>query len=130
MMRAMSTPHAEPKIVVFGIPNCDTVRRARKWLTEQGAPHQFHDFRQDGLDANRIQTWLQQLDWQQVLNRRGTTWRGLSDAERETAGDAPGAAALMARHPALVKRPEVQWPEGRLTLGFDASDWAQRLAAA
>jgi len=64
-------------ITVFGIKNCDTIKKARNWLTDQGIEYQFHDFRADGIDRDKIETWIQQAGWETVLNRRGTTWRKL-----------------------------------------------------
>lgn len=91
-------------IVLYGLKNCDTCRKARAWLDQQGADHRFHDFRADGLDPALLATLEQALGWETLLNRRGTTWRGLPEAER--AGlDRDRALRLMLAHPALVKRP-------------------------
>ncbi|ARU06891.1 ArsC family reductase [Comamonas serinivorans] len=119
---------AHPTPTLYGIPNCDTVKKARTWLQAQGVTHTFHDFKKQGLDAATVLAWTRQLPWDQVLNKRGTTWRQLSDSEQARATDAASAAALMAEHPSLVKRPVVAWPDGTVTVGFDADAWQARLA--
>lgn len=113
-------------IAVYGIPNCDTVRKARKWLDEMGLAYTFHDYRKEGADLARLRAWSAAAGWEILLNRRGTTFRGLDAAER--AGiDADKAIALMALHPSLIKRPLVE-REGGLLVGFDAGEWARALA--
>ena len=91
-------------ITVYGIKNCDTCRKALRWLRTEGVEHRFHDFRADGLDRGSLETWVAALGWETLLNRRGTTWRNLPDAEREAVGDTT-AADLMTAHPTLIKRP-------------------------
>ena len=89
---------------VYGRKNCDTCRKALKWLTAEGIEHQFSDLRADGFDAKDLQRWLDVLGWEDLINRRGTTWRNLDDAA--TAGlDNKSAAKLIAENPALMKRP-------------------------
>jgi arsenate reductase (glutaredoxin) len=116
------------EITLYGIPNCDTVKRARAWLQQQGVAHRFHDFKRDGLPAERLEAWMRTLGWETVLNRRGTTWRKLDEATREATVDAAAAGALMRAHSSLVKRPVVEWPDGGLSVGFDADDWSARRA--
>ena len=114
------------KITVYGIANCDTVKQARGWLTEQGIAHHFHDVRKDGLDAARLDGWIGAVGWEALLNRAGTTFRKLPDADK--AGlDASKAAALMLAQPAMIKRPVVEYPGG-LLVGYKPADWAARLA--
>ncbi|MBC8338618.1 MAG: ArsC family reductase [Rhodospirillales bacterium] len=91
-------------ITVYGLKNCDTCRNALKWLEAEGLAHQFHDLRKDGVDEVTIQRWSDAVGWEMLLNKRGTTWRGLEDAVKEGANEA-NAASLMAEHPALIKRP-------------------------
>ncbi len=110
-------------IVVYGIPNCDTVRKARAWLAERGVPHQFHDFRQQGVPAGRLDAWIAQLGWELLLNRKGTTWRKLDAGAQARAQDAAGAKALMLAAPSVIKRPVVEW-SGQTTVGFDPARWA------
>jgi arsenate reductase (glutaredoxin) len=113
--------------ILYGIPNCDTVKRARAWLTGQGVAHDFHDFKKQGLPADRLDAWLQAAGWETLLNRKGTTWRKLDAAAQAVVADAPTARALMLAQASVVKRPVVEWADGRITVGFDAADWAARL---
>jgi Spx/MgsR family transcriptional regulator len=105
-------------IVVYGLKNCDTCRKALKWLDAEGLEHRFHDVRADGLDAPTLQTWVDELGWETLLNRRGTTWRKLPAAETEGV-DAAGAVKLMLNHPALIKRPVFALGDRHL-VGFKA----------
>lgn len=114
-------------ITVHGIPNCDTVKRARAWLAERSTPCRFHDFRKDGLPAEALRQWAATLGWERLLNRQGTTWRRLPDEERAAVVDAASALALMQRQPSVIKRPVVVWADGSLSVGFDAADWARRV---
>ncbi len=94
-------------MIVFGIKNCDTVKKARRWLDENGVDYQFHDFRQDGLDKTTIESWLKSVEWETLLNKRGTTWRKLDDPRKEQLDEA-SAVALMLENPTLIKRPVAQ----------------------
>ncbi|WPB55983.1 ArsC/Spx/MgsR family protein [Xylophilus sp. GOD-11R] len=111
---------------IFGIPNCDTVKKARQWLANQGHEARFHDFRKDGLEAAQFGRWYATLG-DNLINRRGTTWRGLGADVQASAAQAAGATALAQAHPAVIKRPVVEWPDGSVTVGFDATEWLQRL---
>ena len=108
-------------ITVFGIKNCDTIKKARNWLTDQGIEYQFHDFRANGIDRDRIETWIQQAGWETVLNRRGTTWRKLDPSIQE-ATTSDNVAALLAEHPAMIKRPVLD-NDGVITIGFKAEQY-------
>lgn len=110
-------------MVVYGIPNCDSVKKARAWLAERGVEYSFHDFKKDGLPPTNLDQWITAAGWEQVLNRKGTTWRKLEDATREAVTDAASARALMRVHPTLVKRPVIEWDDGRVTVGFDPAHW-------
>lgn len=112
-------------ITVYGIANCDTVKKARTWLTDQGLTHTFHDFKKSGVPADRLTQWADALGWERLLNRQGTTWRKLDAATQARARDSAGAQALMAEQPSLIKRPVVEWPDG-VSLGFQAEDWQAR----
>ncbi|MEO7854948.1 MAG: ArsC family reductase [Rubrivivax sp.] len=115
------------KPTLFGIANCDTVKRARAWLAAQGIEPHFHDFKKAGLDAALLDAWLADVPWQQLLNRRGTTWRKLDANEQDSIVDAASAKALMLARSSVVKRPVVRWVDG-VTVGFDAEDWQQRIS--
>jgi Spx/MgsR family transcriptional regulator len=113
-------------MIVYGIPNCDTVKRARAWLDQCGTAHRFHDFKKSGVPPERLDAWLEAAGWERLLNRKGTTWRQLDDAARNQVTDAKTARALMLRQPSVIKRPVVEWADGRITVGFDAAEWALR----
>jgi Spx/MgsR family transcriptional regulator len=114
-------------MILHGIPNCDTVKRARAWLTERGVAHEFHDFKRQGVPAQALERWIDTLGHERLLNRQGTTWRKLDDATKADAGEAAGARALMLAQPSVIRRPVVQWPDGVITAGFDVDEWATRL---
>ncbi|MBA4326660.1 MAG: arsenate reductase [Polaromonas sp.] len=111
-------------ITVYGISNCDTVKKARAWLTAQGLAHEFHDFKKLGVPAARLPAWERAVGWQKLLNRQGTTWRKLDPAVQAGATDAAGALALMLAHASVIKRPVVEWPDGQISVGFDPVAWA------
>ena len=105
---------------LYGIPNCDSVKRALAALTGAGIPFDFHDFRRDGLPAGRLDAWLDAVGWETLLNRRGTTWRQLGEAERAAVTDRTSARAAVQARPTLIKRPVAEWPDGRITVGPEA----------
>lgn len=107
---------------LYGIPNCDSVRKARQWLDGRGIAYGFHDFRKDGLDAKQLAAWLKQAGWETLLNRKGTTWRQLPTEQREGI-DAKQAQALMLEQPTLIKRPVLETGK-HLEVGFDADRYA------
>jgi len=104
--------------VMYGIKNCDTIKKARNYLSTSGIDFHFHDYRADGLDAALLQSFIDQLGYDVLLNTRGTTWRQLPEAERDAIRDAASAKALMLAHPALIKRPVLAAPDGALLVGF------------
>lgn len=111
-------------IDLYGIPNCDTVKRARAWLDAQQLPHRFHDFKKEGLPDATVQRWIAAVGWEALVNRRGTTWRQLDPAARDAVVDARSAQAVLQAHPSLVKRPVVEWARPDVvTVGFDADTW-------
>ena len=112
-------------IGVYGIPNCDTVKKARAWLAAHGRDYRFHDYKQQGVDAARLARWADEAGWERLLNTRGTTFRKLLDSERADL-DRDKALALMEAHPSLIKRPVVEH-SGGLLVGFDPAQWSQAL---
>ncbi len=110
-------------VIVYGIPNCDSVKKARAWLTAQGLAHEFHDFKKAGVPADRLSAWAAVLGWQKLLNRQGTTWRKLDPSAQSAVVDAFSAQTLMRAQPSLIKRPVVEWG-GRTTVGFEPVAWA------
>jgi arsenate reductase len=114
-------------ITVHGIPNCDTVKKARGWLTEHGVEHQFHDFKKQGVPEAALDRWLAAAGWETVINRKGTTWRQLDEGARARVTDAASARALALANPSVIKRPVVHWADGGITVGFDPAGWQQRI---
>lgn len=114
-------------ITLYGIPNCDTVKKARAWLAQQQVDVQFHDFKKQGVPADRLDHWLATAGWEKLLNRQGTTWRKLDDAATSAVTDAKSARSLMLVQSSIIKRPVVEWNAKDVTVGFDAADWATRL---
>ena len=115
-------------IRVYGIPNCDTVKKARTWLTAQGLDFEFHDFKKQGVPADKLPHWLTAIGWEKLTNRQGTTWRKLDPSIQTSVTDAPSAAAVLQAHPSVIKRPVVEWADGRITVGFKAETWQELLA--
>ena len=105
-------------VILYGISNCDTIKKARRWLKEAGIEHQFHDYRKDGLNQSQLEQWSNELNWQQLLNRRGTTWRQLTD-EQKNSINRDQAIQLMLEYPAMIKRPLLDTGTTRV-LGFSA----------
>jgi arsenate reductase len=104
-------------ITVYGLKNCDTCRKALKWLKAEGVEHRFHDVRANGVSRADIAGWAAKAGWETLLNRRGTTWRGLPEADKTNVDEAK-AVTLMAAHPALIKRPVFEI-DGAVAVGFD-----------
>ncbi|QHE87450.1 ArsC family reductase [Hydrogenophaga sp. BPS33] len=113
-------------ITLYGIPNCDTVKKARAWLTEHGVDVTFHDFKKQGVPEAALDRWLAAAGWETVLNRKGTTWRQLDEATRSAVADAASARAVALANPSVIKRPVVEWADG-ITVGFNAADWQRRI---
>jgi len=113
-------------LTIYGIPSCDTCRKARKWLTENNKEHEFHDFRQDGLDIQMLDRWARTLDWQKLLNTRSLTWRKIPEVDR--AGMTKNRAmALMLEQPTLVKRPVLECEEF-VAVGFSPANYERIFA--
>lgn len=112
-------------IHLYGIPNCDTVKKARKWLEAKGVDYTFHDFKKEGADTGKLNCWIDAKGVDIVLNRRGTTFRKLSDAEKADI-DAAKAVTLLEQNPSMIKRPVVEHAGGIL-VGFKESEWAEAL---
>jgi Spx/MgsR family transcriptional regulator len=118
-------------IQLYGIANCDSVKNARACLQARNQAHQFHDFKKLGVPADRLDAWLQALGWQVLLNRQGTTWRKLSSQQQAAVVDDATARAVMLAQPSIIKRPVLEWPSGRISVGAGglAADGANRDAA-
>ncbi len=107
---------------IYGIPNCDTMKKARQWLADHGIEYAFHDYKKSGVDENRLRQWVQRLGWESLLNRRGTTWRRLDEQVRN-AIDETKAIALMLETPSIIKRPVLEHGK-TLHVGFKAEEYA------
>lgn len=112
-------------VILYGISNCDQVRKTLGWLRENGIAYRFHDFRADGIERAMLERWCTHLPWNSLLNRRGLTWRSVDESVRAQVVDQTSAIDLMLAHPTLIKRPVIEF-EDRLLLGYSV----QRMAAA
>ncbi|MEZ5538038.1 MAG: ArsC family reductase [Thiolinea sp.] len=106
---------------LYGISNCDTIRKARKWLQEREIEYSFHDFRKDGLNPVQLRAWVTELGWEALINKRGTTWRNLPQQTRDSM-DETLALAVMEDQPAIIKRPLLD-SAGQLTVGFSEDQY-------
>lgn len=113
-------------IILYGIPNCDTVKKARAWLLGHAAPYEFYDFKKHGVPAERLSAWSNAVGWDKLINRQGSSWRKLDAQTQASAADDSGAQALVLAHTSVIKRPVVEWGTD-ISVGFDASLWKARL---
>lgn len=125
---AMADKLQPTSLTLYGIKNCDTIKKARRWLEEQGVAYQFHDYRTDGLDEPLLRDFVARLGWQPLLNTRGTTWRKLDETQRNACDNADAAIALMLAQPAIIKRPLLDDGHGHALLGFSADAYQQYLS--
>ena len=114
-------------VTLYGIPNCDTVKKARTWLTEHGKSHAFHDFKKHGVPPAELARWADAVGWESLLNRKGTTWRQLNSEAQLAVVDSASAQALMQAQTSVIKRPVVDWGGGKFTVGFDPQVWKKLL---
>jgi arsenate reductase len=110
-------------IALYGIPNCDTVKKARAWLAEHGVDYSFHDFKKEPPTDAQLERWSAELGWEKLVNRKGTTWRQLDAQTQERVKDAASARELMREYVSVIKRPVVEWGK-KSTVGFDPTEWA------
>ncbi|MEP7210208.1 MAG: ArsC family reductase [Alphaproteobacteria bacterium] len=119
----MPPSSSRPAVTIYGIPNCDTMKKARTWLDGQGIAYRFHDYRAEGIDRLHVEAWVKALGWEKVLNKASTTFKDLPEAEK--AGlDARKAVALMLANPTMIKRPMLD-RGGRLIAGFKPDIYAE-----
>ena len=111
-------------ITLYGIPNCNQVKKARTWLDGHAIPYRFHDFKKAGITQVMIDGWLQQVAWEALLNRKGTTWRGLPEQRKAAVVDAASAAAVMLESPSIVRRPVLQIDDA-VHVGFADAEYQQ-----
>lgn len=112
---------------LYGIPNCNTVKKARTWLDENSIAYEFHDFKKQGIDEATIKQWLTQSTWDKLVNRAGMTWRNLSDAEKAAVTDNASATELMMTKTSVIKRPLLIRDDALLALGFDEDKYKELL---
>jgi arsenate reductase (glutaredoxin) len=112
------------QITLYGIPNCDTVKKSRAWLEAAGMAYVFHDFKKQGVPEAALRQWVKALGWEVLLNKKGTTWRKLSSAEQLAVVDAPSAVALMLAQPSVIKRPVLTWDADEITVGHVPERWS------
>ena len=117
--------NAAPSLTLYGIKNCDTVKKARAWLEGRGVAYDFHDYKTAGIDEGRLRAWSGELGWERLLNRAGTTFRNLPDPAKQGL-DEDRAIALMLAQPSMIKRPVADLGDRRL-VGFRAEEWEQAL---
>ncbi len=120
----------EMVVKVYGIPNCDTIKKARKWLEANGVDYQFHDYKKEGVDPALLKQWCQDAGWETLLNRRGTTWRKLPDEAKEAIvneADETRAIQLMTENPSMIKRP-VLLTDDKVIVGFKAEEYEALLS--
>ena len=110
-------------LIVYGIANCDSVKRARAWLAEHRIESGFHDFKKRGVPPERLEAWIGAVGWEPLVNRKGTTWRRLDDATRAAVRDAASARVLMLAHPSVIRRPVIEWPSGTVSIGLEIERW-------
>ncbi len=110
-------------ITLYGIPNCDTVKKARTWLAAQQLDFTFHDFKKQGLERAAVEAWLQQLPWDVLVNKKGTTWRALSDERKASITDAASALELMLENPSIIKRPVLD-KDGQFSVAFSDAQYS------
>jgi arsenate reductase len=108
-------------VTIYGIKNCDTMKKARRWLESNKIAHHFHDYKASGIDKATLEGWVKRLGWQPLLNRSGTTFRKLSAADKEDITEKK-AVALMLEQPSIIKRPVLD-AKGRLTVGFKPEEY-------
>ncbi len=112
---------------LFGIPNCNTVKKARDWLTLNNFAYEFHDFKKNGVTQSLLETWLTQQPWEKLVNRAGMTWRNLTEAEKAAVVDAPTAIKLMLEKSSVIKRPVLVNDGKIICLGFTEATYKELL---
>ena len=117
-------------VTVYGIPNCDSVKKARDWLAAHQVAYVFHDFKKLGVSTALLAQWSAAAGWERVLNRQGQTWRKLDATEQACAVDAASACVLMQVHTSLIKRPVIDWRGAALTVGWQPNAFEAALAKA
>ncbi len=105
--------------IIYGIPNCDTVKKTLDWLKKKGIAYEFHDYKKKGIDQARLSAWSKQVGWETILNRKGTTWRDLDETVKASITNETKAIALLAKNTSIIKRPVVEKGDKVVAVGFD-----------
>ena len=116
-------------VTLYGIKNCDTMKKARSWLDGRGVAYRFHDYKTEGISEEKLKHWCNELGWETVLNRAGTTFRKLPDADKDGLNERK-AIALMLAQPSMIKRPVLEFEGGKLLIGFKPDVYAMEFASA
>ena len=111
-------------VILYGISNCDTVKKARTWLDANAVQYTFHDLKKAGASAEMLKAWMAKMEWDVLMNRKGTTWRGLSDEQKASVTDTQSAASLMQEFPSVIKRPILS-VDGKIHVGFSTDNYQQ-----
>lgn len=124
MPSSFNYPKLTEMLTLYGIPNCDTVRKARKWLDTHGVQYDFYDYKKRGVTREKLDHWLTQISWEKLVNRSGTTWRKLPEEQKSTVKDAGSAAEILLSNNSAIKRPLIENVAGKvLTLGFSEKEY-------
>ncbi len=123
MLSVSSVANNKNMTTLYGIPNCDTMKKARKWLDEHGIEYHFHNYKKDGVPEKKLRQWVKQLGWETLLNRRGTTWRKLDESAKNSI-DETAAVQIMLDNPSIIKRPVLENSD-TLLVGFKEADYQQ-----
>ncbi len=114
-------------LTLYGIPNCDTVKKARTWLDNHGQPYIFHDYKKQGISADKLNSWLDEFPLEKVMNKASATWKALSDEEKSAIVDRPSAIALMTEKTSVIKRPLIEDASGKaVAVGFSDKDYSEK----
>jgi arsenate reductase (glutaredoxin) len=114
-------------LTLYGIPNCDTVKKARVWLQNQDIAYHFHDFKKDGLSAAIVNNWLKTLSWEAIVNTKGTTYKALDEAQKSAIGQSKTGMDLLLENSSIIKRPVLERDGVALSVGFLPEKWAETL---
>jgi Spx/MgsR family transcriptional regulator len=113
--------------IVYGIKNCDTVKKALDWLKKNNIAYEFHDYKSKGVTAHKVKSWVNQVGWEELVNKKGTTWRQLEDSYKQSIKDEMSAISLMEEKTSVIKRPIIEHEGKIITIGFDAVEYSESL---
>ena len=111
-------------MIIYGIPNCNTVKKAQSWLTEKGISYEFHDYKKKGITAGKLDEWCNAFGWEKVLNKKGTTWKKLSPEEQMAVNSQDATVAVLLKHTSAIKRPVIEQEGKAILLGFNEEEYS------